>query len=354
MLANLSKTFKQAVLLNLDEDNQVHILGAIPVDQESNSVDLESLSKDSAKKVFKVRRNRSNSGKKIAKLVRLAAVRSLSPNSVKTVSKPSVQELDVVTVSKNSAPSLNSVDSLQKLVIDLSEASSHKQQIARKVKSEDSVSLNDSLANLSDDGFMEAYCKSLGYETDNCRKWAGYDAKSKSTNIASAKSDSDNDNKSVSSFSESGDSKDGNTDGSSTLSDYLMQLNMFTKMKDTAKKAGKGLHKLEKYAVKGRELGKKYYPQAEQAFAIVAPKTHDKYVPVMEKKYKAFNDKANQYGGWNTVHKAGDALQGVGLAEYKKKACDALEKEAHANLARFTSDVDYRYKLQSKIEELGC
>jgi hypothetical protein len=43
-----------------------------------------------------------------------------------------------------------------------------------------------------------------------------------------------------------------------------MNLNMFSKM-------GKGLKKLEKKAKKARDVGKKYYPMADQAFAIVAP-----------------------------------------------------------------------------------
>ena len=295
MLANTLKNYKQAVLLNLDEDNQVHILGAVPLDQQSNSVDLESLSNGSDKKMFKVRKNRSNSSRKVAKLVTLRQVRSLSPSSA---GKQSIKSAD---------------SDLQKLVIDLSENSSHKQQVARAVHSEDSVSLDNSLANLYDDGFMEAYCKSLAYETDNCRKWAGHSAKSKSTNIASAKSDSDNDNKSVSSFDESGDSKDAETDGESTLSDYLMQLNMFSKMKKGMSKIGKGIQTMEKKAKKVSEVGKKYYPMADQAFAVVAPEKHAKYAPKLEQKYKAFNTQANKMGGWNTIDKAAGALQGMGL-----------------------------------------
>ena len=93
----------------------------------------------------------------------------------------------------------------------------------------------------------------------------------------------------------------------------LEDLSFFSKMKKGAKSMGKGLKKFEKVAIKGREMGKKYYPQAEQALAIVAPKTHDKYVPKLEKGYKTFNDKANAYGGWNTVDKAANALQSVGL-----------------------------------------
>ena len=159
---------------------------------------------------------------------------------------------------------------------------------------------------------MNAYCRSLGYGTDNCRKWAGYSAKSKSTNIASAKSDSDNDNKSVSSFTESKDSKDDDTDSNSALSEYLMQLNIFSKM-------GKGLKKMEEKAKKARDYGKKYYPMADQAFAIVAPENHAKYAPKLEKGYKTFNDKANKYGGWNTIDKAADSMQAMGLMQLLSK-----------------------------------
>ena len=294
MLANLSKNYKQAVLLNLDEDNQMHILGAIPLDQASNSIDLESVSNDSDKKMFKVRKNRSNSSRRLRKLVNLKSVRSLS-----SASKKSVKSIDSI--------SLDNSDN-QKLFINLSDNSSHKQQIAKLVKSEDSLSLDNSLENLSDDGFMNAYCRSLGYATDNCRKWAGYDAKSKSTNIASAKSDSDNDNKSVSSFTDSDDSRDGDddTDSNSALSEYLMQLNMFTKM-------GKGLKNMEKKAKNVRDMGKKYYPMADQAFAAVAPQNHAKYAPKLEKGYKAFNTQANKMGGWNTVDKAANTMQAMGL-----------------------------------------
>ena len=227
MLANTVnlQNYNRAVFLNLDEDNQVHILGAVQLqDLKSNSIDLESMSNDSGKKMFKVRRNRSNSSKKLRKLVNLMQVRSLSPSSGK---------LSVVSVDDSV-----SNESLQKLFIDLSDDSAHMQQIKKVNYSEDSVSQDDSLANLSDDGFMQAYCRSLGYGTDNCRKWAGYSTKSKSTNIASAKSDSDNDNKSVSSFTNSDDSRDGDNSSNSALSEYLMQLNMF---KDMKKNMGKGI-----------------------------------------------------------------------------------------------------------------
>jgi len=137
--------------------------------------------------------------------------------------------------------------------------------------------------NLSDDGFMGAYCKSLGYGTDNCRKWAGHSVKSKSTNIASAKSDSDNDNESTSSFTDSDDdSRSVSNSSNSALSEYLMQLNMFSKM-------GKGLKKMmNDGAIKVREI-----------------ETAD----------KAFNTEANKMGGWNTVDKAADAMQGMGLMQ---------------------------------------
>jgi hypothetical protein len=342
MLANL-KNYKQAVLLNLDEDNQVHILGAVPLqDQQSNSVDLESVSNDSDKKMFKVRKNRSNSSKKLRKLVHLKQVRSLSPSSGK---------VDVASVDDSI-----SNKSLQKLVIDLSDDSSHKQQVAKVNHSEDSVSLDNSLENLSDDGFMQAYCRSLGYGTDNCRKWAGYSAKSKSTNIASAKSDSDNDNKSVSSFTDSDDSRDGDTDSNSALSEYLMQLNMFSKM-------GNGLKYMEKKAKKARDVGKKYYPMADQAAAKYFPENHAKYAPKLEKGYKTFNDQANKMGGWNTVDTAAETMQAMGLLNLKSKKtqkqilCNKLEKEAHENplfIAKTKKGIAYRTNLQAKIEKLDC
>ena len=81
---------------------------------------------------------------------------------------------------------------------------------------------------------------------------------------------------------------------------------MFTKM-------GKGLKKFEKTAKKARDVGKKYYPMADQAFAIVAPKNHDKYAPKLAKGYKDFNTGANKMGGWNTVDMAADDLKSMGL-----------------------------------------
>ena len=44
----------------------------------------------------------------------------------------------------------------------------------------------------------------------------------------------------------------------------IQNLNIFKKM-------GKGLKSFEKKAKKARDMGKKYYPMADQAFAIVAP-----------------------------------------------------------------------------------
>ena len=88
----------------------------------------------------------------------------------------------------------------------------------------------------------------------------------------------------------------------------LEDLSMFSKMKKGMSKVGKGLKKFENGAIKAREIGKKVYPQAEQAWAIVAPKNHDKYAPKLAKGYKTFNEKANKMGGWNTVDKAADAL----------------------------------------------
>ena len=335
MLANL-KNIKQAVLLNLDEDNQVHILGGVPnpFAQQSNS-DLESLSNDSDRKMFKVRRNRSNSSRKLAKLVNL----SDDLNKVKSVSNDSDSENNILE---------DIFDGLQ--MINLSDNSSHRHQIAKVNHSEDTHSV-ESLLNLSDDGFMQAYCRSLGYGTDNCRKWAGYSAKSPSTNIASAKSDSDNDNKSTSSFTDSDDSRDGDSSSNSALSEYLMQLNMFTKM-------GKGLKKFEKTAKKGRDFAKKAYPQAEKAWAIAAPKNHDKYAPKLAKGYKAFNTQANKMGGWNTIDKAAEQMQAMGLMQLSKDMeCKALEREAHLNplfISNTKAGIAYRLKLQNRISDLGC
>ena len=86
----------------------------------------------------------------------------------------------------------------------------------------------------------------------------------------------------------------------------MENLNMFKKM-------GKGLKKFEKTAKKARDYGKKVYPVAEQAWAIAAPKNHDKYAPKLAKGYKTFNDEANKMGGWNTVEKAANTLEGAGL-----------------------------------------
>ena len=340
MLANL-KNIKQAVLLNLDEDNQMHILAGVPnpfAYEQSNS-DLESISNDSDRKMFKVRRNRSNSSRRLAKLVNLSG-RSNSLNKVKSVSNDSDSE------SNNILEDI--FDGFQ--MINLSDNSSHRHQIARVNHSEDTHSV-DSLFNLSDDGFMQAYCRSLGYGTDNCRKWAGYSAKSGSTNIASAKSDSDNDNKSTSSFTDSDDSRDGDSSSNSALSEYLMQLNMFTKM-------GKGLKKFEKTAKKGRDIAKKAYPQAEKAWAIAAPKNHDKYAPQLAKGYKTFNTQANKMGGWNTIDKAAEQMQAMGLMQLSKELeCKALEREAHQNplfVSNSKAGIAYRFQLQYKIGELGC
>ena len=88
------------------------------LDQESNSLDNES-----DKKVFKVRRGRSNSSRKVAKLVTLKSVRSISVKSAPSKDSVSVQNLaDIFSESENS-------------FIDLSDNSSHKQQIAKKVQS---------------------------------------------------------------------------------------------------------------------------------------------------------------------------------------------------------------------------
>ena len=198
---------------------------------------------------------------------------------------------------------------------------------------------------------MNAYCRSLGYGTDNCRKWAGYSAKSKSTNIASAKSDSDNDNKSVSSFTDSDDSKDGDTDSNSALSEYLMQLNILSKM-------GKGLKKAETKIKQVRDYGKKVYPAAEEVWAVAAPKNHDKYAPKLAKGYKTFNEEANKLGGWGTVHKVEDKLVGMEGKSKQEILCELLEEEAFVNAPLFNGKsaeaIAYRTNLQTKIQNLGC
>jgi len=339
MLANL-KNIKQAVLLNLDEDNQMHILAGVPnpFAQQSNS-DLESLSNDSDKKMFKaVRRNRSNSSRKLAKLVYLKSDRSNSPsNKVKSISNDTDSEED-------------RFDGLQNLHIDLSDNSSHKHQVARVNHSEDTHSV-DSLLNLSDDGFMQAYCRSLGYGTDNCRKWAGYSAKSPSTNIASAKSDSDNDNKSTSSFTDSDDSRSGDTSSNSALSEYLMQLNM-------ASKLGKGIEFMHKKAVKARDYGKKVSPALHDLWKVAAPKNHDKYSPQLDEAYDQFNKRANQAGGWGAVTQVEDKLKSMKGKSRKEIMCELLENEALTNSALFSGKtmdaITYRTALQTQIENLGC
>jgi len=79
------------------------------------------------------------------------------------------------------------------------------------------------------------------------------------------------------------------------------------------KKMGKGLKKFEKTAKKARDYGKKVYPTAEKAWAVAAPKNHDKYAPKLAKGYKTFNTEANKMGGWGSVEKAADALEKAGL-----------------------------------------
>jgi hypothetical protein len=340
MLANL-KNIKQAVLLNLDEDNQMHILAGVPnpfAFEQSNS-DLESVSNDSDRKMFKVRRNRSNSSRRLAKLVNLSE-ESNSLNKVKSVSNESDSE------SNNILEDI--FDGLQ--MINLSDNSSHRHQIARVNHSEDTHSV-DSLLNLSDDGFMQAYCRSLGYGTDNCRKWAGYSAKSGSTNIASAKSDSDNDNKSTSSFTDSDDSRDGDSSSNSALSEYLMQLNM-------ASKLGKGIEFMHKKAVKARDYGKKVSPALHDLWKVAAPKNHDKYSPQLDEAYDQFNKRANQAGGWGAVTQVEDKLKSMKGKSRREIMCELLENEALTNSALFSGKtmdaISYRTALQTQIENLGC
>ena len=135
----------------------------------------------------------------------------------------------------------------------------------------------------------------------------------------------------------------------------LQNLNFLTKAKKGMKKVGKSLTKIEKVAKKGNKLVKKASPYADQAWAIAAPKNHDKYAPKIAKGYKTFNEKANKMGGWGTVEKAADALQSVGLIMLdNEEVCRALNNEVHMNLDRFNSDFEYKFRIQSQIEKLGC
>ena len=55
-----------------------------------------------------------------------------------------------------------------------------------------------------------------------------------------------------------------------------------------------------------------------------------------QKGYKTFNSKANQMGGWNSVDKAANAMQAMGLMNLdddNKAECDALNYEVHMNIA---------------------
>jgi hypothetical protein len=126
---------------------------------------------------------------------------------------------------------------------------------------------------------------------------------------------------------------------------------MFTKM-------GKGLKKFEKKAKQGRNFAKKVYPKAEQAWAIAAPKNHDKYAPKLAKGYKAFNKQANKMGGWNTIDKAAEQMQAMGLMQLSKEMeCKALERDAHMNplfVSNTKAGVAYRFQLQTRIADLGC
>jgi hypothetical protein len=126
---------------------------------------------------------------------------------------------------------------------------------------------------------------------------------------------------------------------------------MFTKM-------GKGLKKFEKKAKQGRNFAKKVYPKAEQAWAIAAPKNHDKYAPKLAKGYKAFNKQANKMGGWNTIDKAAEQMQAMGLMQLSKELeCKALERDAHMNplfVSNTKAGVAYRFQLQTRIADLGC
>ena len=123
----------------------------------------------------------------------------------------------------------------------------------------------------------------------------------------------------------------------------IQNLNIFKKM-------GKGLKKFETTAKKARDYGKKVYPAAEKAWAIAAPKNHDKYAPKLEKGYKDFNTQANKMGGWNTVDKAANSMQAIGLLvldDDNEEECAALNAEAHTNIEKFQTDAQYRFQLQS-------
>ena len=131
----------------------------------------------------------------------------------------------------------------------------------------------------------------------------------------------------------------------------IQNLNIFKKM-------GKGLKKFETTAKKARDYGKKVYPAAEKAWAIAAPKNHDKYAPKLAKGYKTFNEEANKLGGWGTVHKVEDKLVGMEGKSKQEILCELLEEEAFVNAPLFNGKsaeaIAYRTNLQTKIQNLGC
>ena len=60
-------------------------------------------------------------------------------------------------------------------------------------------------------------------------------------------------------------------------------------------------------------------------------------------------------GGWNSVDKAANAMQAMGLMnldddDYNKDECDVLNNEVHfLNKVRYEQDYYYRLKMQTKM-----
>ena len=89
------------------------------------------------------------------------------------------------------------------------------------------------------------------------------------------------------------------------MSQYtLMQLNM-------ASKLGKGIEFMHKKAIKARDYGKKVSPALHDLWKVAAPKNHEKYSPILDKEYQAFNENAEKFGGWGSVTKVEDLLKGM-------------------------------------------
>ena len=63
-------------------------------------------------------------------------------------------------------------------------------------------------------------------------------------------------------------------------------------------------------------------------------------------------------GGWNTIDKAAEQMQAMGLMQLSKEMeCKALERDAHQNplfVSNTKAGVAYRFQLQTRIADLGC